>query len=128
MELNEFDFEVQIRCPRFPTENKETLIRCLSKVFPKTDWDIGKEEIEGRTEYLTRFKKILKDMKIRDTARKLLKSRATENQCTFSLNKQATCNEKVNFSEEEQPLGKVEVIIECGEIEELIQNLTETEE
>ncbi len=128
MELNEFDFEAQIRCPRFPTEDKETLVRCLSKVFPKTNWDIGEREIEGKTEYLTRFKKILKDMKIRDTARDLMKSRVIDNQCSFSLNKQATCNAKVNFSEEDQPLGKVEVTIECDNVIDLIHNLTETEE
>jgi len=126
--LNEFNFEVEIRCPMFPTEDKETLIHCLSNVFPKTIWDIGSDEVFGKSKYLTRFKKILEDMRIRDTARGYMKERIVGDECSFTLSKQATCSAKVNFSEEKKALGEVEVKIFCDEIDALIENLTETEE
>jgi len=128
MELNEFNFEVEIRCPIFPTEDTETLVHCLSNVFPKTNWDLSNDKVIGKSKYLTRFKKILKDMRIRDTARQYMKERAVDNECLFSLSKQATCSAKVNFSQEEKPLGELEVNIVCDEINLLIENLTETEE
>ncbi|MBS3781949.1 MAG: hypothetical protein KGY66_07210 [Candidatus Thermoplasmatota archaeon] len=128
MELNEIDFKVEIRCPMFPTEDKETLIHCNSKVFPKTNWSLSDDEVIGKSNYLTRFKKILEDMRIRDTARQYMKERVVDDECSFTLSKQATCNAKVNFSEEEKPLGELEVKIVCNKIDALIENLTETEE
>ncbi len=128
MELNEFDFEVEIKCPLFPTEDKETLIQCISNVFPKTEWDLTEYEVIGNSKYLTRFKKILEDMRIRDTARQHMKERVVGEECSFALSKQATCNAKVNFSQEDKPLGEVEVKIVCDDIYSLIKNLTETEE
>ena len=127
MELSDYDFEVKIRSPIYPTEDTEKLVQCLSKVFPKTKWDIREKTIEGNSKYLTRFKTILEDMQIRDTARNYMKEKIVNNECSFSLSKQAMCNAKVNFSVEKKPLGEVEVIITCDEISELIDNLTETE-
>ncbi|MEF8874348.1 MAG: RNA-binding domain-containing protein [Candidatus Thermoplasmatota archaeon] len=128
MGLNDFDFEVKVRSPIYPTEDKETLISCLSNIFPKTNWEIEGEEIVGETKYLTRFKSILEDMQIRDTARNYMKNRVLGEKCSFTLSKQATCNAKINFSEQEQPLGGVEVKIICKDIMMLIENLTEIEE
>ncbi len=128
MELNEFDFEVKISCDIYPTEDKEKLVQCVSNVFPKTQWELGEESITGNSRYLTRFKTILEDMQIRDTARSYLKDKTAGNECSFSLSKQATCQAKVNFSDEERALGEVEVKIICENIEELIEDLTETEE
>lgn len=126
--MNEFNFIVEIRCPIFPTEEKETLVHCISNVFPKTQWEISDDEVIGKSKYLTRFKKILKDMQIRDTAREHMKERVVEDKCLFALSKQATCTAKVNFSEEEKPLGELEVKIVCDDISGLIEDLTETEE
>ncbi len=128
MELNEFNFEVEIRCPMFPTEDKETLIHCIANVFPKTEWELKSDEVVGKSKYLTRFRKILEDMRIRDTAREHMKGRVVEDECSFRLSKQATCNAKVNFSEEEKPLGELEVKIVCDDINALIENITETED
>ncbi len=128
MGLNDFDFKVKIRCPLYPTEDKETLIFCLSNIFPKTEWEIKEEEVVGGSRYLTRFKMILEEMKIRDTARDYLRKNASENECSFILSKQATCNEKINFSQQDQPLGGVEVKIICDDILLLIDKLTEVDE
>lgn len=126
--MNDFNFEVEIKCPIFPTEDKETLLHCISNIFPKTNWEFSDDEVIGKSRYLTRFKKILKEMQIRDTAREQMKERVVEDKCFFALSKQATCNAKVNFSEEEKPLGELEVKIVCDDINALIDNLTETEE
>ncbi len=127
MGLNDFDFKVKISSTIYPTEDKETLISCISSVFPKTNWDIAGDEVKGETEYLTRFKMILEDMQIRDTARNYMKNRVLGDRCTFTLSKQATCNEKINFSEQEHSLGGVEVEIICEDIMMLIEKLTEVE-
>ncbi|MBS3817314.1 MAG: hypothetical protein KGY76_07110 [Candidatus Thermoplasmatota archaeon] len=128
MEVNDFDFEVKIKTPRFPTEDKERILSCLSKLFPKTEWTVKEEEIEGTSKYLTRFKMTLEDMQIRDTARNYMKNRLIGNKCSFTLSKQAACSEKINFSEREHSLGGVEVEIICDDIVRLIENLTEIEE
>lgn len=128
MDLNDIDFKVELKTPKFPTEDKEKVISCLSNIFPKTHWAVGEEKIEGESNYLTRFKRVLEDMQIRDTARNYMKERATGNRCAFILSKQAACNEKINFSQEEQPLGGIEVKIICEEMMKLIENLTEIEE
>lgn len=128
MGLNDFNFEVKISSPIYPTEGKETLISCLSNIFPKTNWEIKENEVTGESKYLTRFKSILEDMQIRDTARDHMRKRVSGGSCAFTLSKQATCNAKINFSEQEQPLGPVEVEIICDDIVMLIENLTEIEE
>ncbi|MFW5946281.1 MAG: hypothetical protein ACOCSJ_01850 [Candidatus Natronoplasma sp.] len=128
MELSDFNFEVEIRCPKSPTEDKETLVHCISNVFPKTKWEFKGDKVVGKSKYLTRFKKILEDMRIRDTARKYMKDRVVDSKCSFSISKQATCSAKVNFSQEEKPLGDLEVKIICDDIDALIENITETEE
>jgi len=127
MGLNDFDFKVKISSPRYPTENKETLIFCISNIFPKCSWEIKEDEVVGETRYLTRFKMILEDMRIRDTARDYLQKRVIGNRCSFTLSKQASCNEKISFSEQEQPLGGIQVTITCDDIIMLIENLTETD-
>ncbi len=128
MSLKEFDYKVEIRCPLYPTEEKETVLHCLSNLFPKTQWEIKEDSIVGESSYLTRFKKILKDMQIRDTARDLLKRNIEDEECSFILSKQASCNAKINFSEEDQPLGSLHVKIICSEIEALVSDLTEVED
>ncbi len=128
MDLKDLDFKVKIKTPKFPTEDKERVVSCLSNIFPKTQWTLGEEKIEGESNYLTRFKMILEDMQIRDTARDHMKSRVTGDRCSFLLSKQAACSEKINFSQEEQPLGEIEVDIVCDEMMKLIDILTEVEE
>ncbi len=128
MDLNEIDFTVKIKVPRYPTEDKEKILFCLSNLFPKTEWTLSEEKIEGESKYLTRFKTILEDMQIRDTAREHMKSRVTGNRCSLVLSKQASCSEKINFLEEEQPLGGIEVDMISEDIVRLIEVLTEVEE
>lgn len=128
MSLEDFDYEVEVKTPLYPTEDKETVVQCLSNIFPKTNWSIEDDQISGESRYLTRFKKILKDMRIRDTARDHLKRKTVGDECSFILSKQASCNEKINFSDEDQPLGGIEVTIYSQRINELIEEITEVKE
>jgi len=128
MDLTALDFTVEIKTPRYPTENKESVVSCLSNIFPKTRWALQEKKIEGTSEYLTRFKTILEEMQIRDTARDHMKSRVIGDKCSFVLSKQAACNEKISFSQEDQPLGGIEVDIICDEIMKLIEIVTEVED
>lgn len=127
MELYTIDYSVEISAPLFSTEDEKKVLRCISRVFPDVQWKVSEDKIEGETDDLGRFKEILRDMKIRDTARSYLSRNIDGNTCEFKLSKQATCSRKVSFSEEDQPLGRVYVKIESEDIELLIDRLTSRE-
>ena len=124
MNLEESELEVEITTPLLSTENKERVIFCLNEIFPGTEWVIKEEEIKGETNSLERFKKILKDRKIRDTARSYMLGHIIGDECKFTLSKQASCGGAVNFSEEEQPLGGIDVTIRSDNIREVIEEIT----
>ena len=128
MKLKDFDYTVNIKTPIYPTETEQKILFCLKQIFPEAEFEVNDEEIKGESESLQRFKKILKDMKIRDTARSYMLNNIRKDECFFVLSKQATCSKTINFSEEQQPLGGVEVRIRSINIDELINNITMIEE
>ncbi len=127
MELYSIDHTVEISTPLFSTEDEKKVLQCISRVFPDVRWEVSDDQIYGETDDLERFKEILRDMKIRDAAKSYLTRKIEGDTCEFKLSKQATCNAKINFSEEKQPLGPVNVKIQSEDIEVLIDRLTSRE-
>lgn len=128
MSLEEIEFNVEIKTPIYPTEDIDRIIICLKNLFPDLDWEVGPDKrISAKGDFLQTFKEILKAMKIRDTARNQLKNSITTDRCSFSLSKQASCNQKISFAQEEQPLGAIDVVIKSDKITELIEELTKIE-
>ncbi len=128
MILEDIEYEVKIETPLYLTEDSSIVIDCLSNIFPNVRWEETENVIEGETNDLERFKTILENMQIRDTARSFLKRNVIDDRCRFTLSKQASCNEKINFSEDKQPLGGIEVTIKSEDIDELIDKITDTGE
>lgn len=128
MILEDIEYEVKIEAPLYSTEDSSLVKNCLSNIFPNVNWKETEDTIKGETHNLERFKTILENMQIRDTARSFLKRNVKKNKCRFTLSKQASCNGKINFSEDKQPLGGIEVTIKSENIEGLIEKITETGE
>ena len=126
MNPEHIDVEVEIRTPICPTEDPDKVETCLNKVFPESTWDVKEKRILGKSNSLERFAEIIEDMRIRDTVRSYLVARIAGNKCSFTLSKQASCNGKVNLSDEDQPLGGIDVTIESDQIDILIKKITET--
>ncbi len=128
MELDHIEYTVELKTHVFPTEDKNTVMFCLEEIFPDAEWEFKDDELTGETEDLHRFKEILEDARIRDTARMYMQRCIKGDKCIFELFKEASCTGKINFSEVKQPLGPVEVKIKSPNIELLIENLTDVGE
>ncbi len=127
MESETSDYRAEIRAPIYPTEDYKILVSCLSKLFPEADWDIQDDMVIGDTRSLYRFSEILRDLKIRDTARMHMMAHVSSDTCEFVLSKQASCSRRVNFFQGKQPLGGITVKIPSERIKGVIEELTCTE-
>ncbi|MFW6176398.1 MAG: hypothetical protein ACOC40_01730 [Thermoplasmatota archaeon] len=128
MILEDIEYEVKIETPLYSTEDPKNVKGCLANIFPDVYWKGTNDSIKGTTDDLQRFKTILENMLIRDTARSFLKRKSMNNTCRFTISKQASCNTKINFSETKQPLGGIQVEIGCEQMNELIEALTRIED
>ncbi len=118
------EYEVEIKVPIYPTEDTYKLLACLSNLFPEAEWEVGKESVQGYTTSLKKFAELLRDQQIRDTAEDYLTRHIHEDRCEFVLSKQASCCSKVNFTDQKQPLGGIDVKLTSDYIEEVIEGLT----
>jgi len=128
MILEDIEYDVKIETPLYSTEDPAKVKECLSNIFPDVEWKKTENKISGKTSELETFKTILENMQIRDTARSYMRRKVTRNKCDFAINKQASCNSKINFSDEVQPLGGIDIRIQSEKINELIEALTDTGE
>ncbi|MGM0405401.1 MAG: RNA-binding domain-containing protein [Thermoplasmatota archaeon] len=119
------DVEVEIRTLIYPTEDLDKVKTCLSKVFPEAEWKVKEKEIVGESNSLERFAEIIEEMRIRDTVRSYLEAHTKENRCSFTLSKQASCNGKVNLSDEDQPLGGIDITMKSDQIDKFIKKIME---
>ena len=120
------DIKVEIRTPIYPTEDPDKIKKCLSKVFPEAFLEVKDKHLIVESHSLETFTEIIEEMRIRDTVRSYLEDRMTGEKCRFTISKQATCNRKVNLSDEDQPLGGIHVTIESDQIERFIRMITGT--
>jgi len=110
------------------TEDSARIRQALLNLFP----DATIEEKEGQMAAISgdagNFREMLKNQRIRDTARQFLSRRVRNGMLTFKLNKQAAYAGKVNFAVVSHPMGEIEVKItpEGDEsIDDFIEWLTE---
>jgi len=112
---------VRVRC--FPTENPEKVRQALLNLFP----DALVEEYEGgllaRTGSLDRFKELIRNQRILDSTRHILVRGVRDEEIVLRLNKQVAFVGKVSFVDEEMPLGSIEVFIEAGDPQRLIDEV-----
>jgi len=114
--------EIRLSTRCFPTENRGEIVEAIIKLFPDAEVD-GNDPIVARSASLDAFGDALRRYRIRDAARAVMRRGRKGNSTSFLLNKQVAAVGKVSFSEENHPLGDIEVTIVSDNIDELIDSI-----
>ncbi len=116
---------VRVEAPCRPTESVAKVKLALLQLFPDLRFEREDEVVAGVTERLDRLRELIRNQRIRDTARgQLLADRDAD--CTrISLSKQAAYMGFVNFAAP-SPLGAVLVEIEDPDLTSVIDYLAES--
>lgn len=114
--------EISLKTRCYPTEDKLAVVRALTSLFPDAVAS-GDEELEALSGSVNAFAEQLKRQRIRDAARAAMRRGMRGNKTTFRLNKQVAAIGKVSFSEEEHPLGDIDVEILTDDINALIDDI-----
>ncbi len=128
------DVKVTVECAVNPTEDEDKVERALHKIFPsapierivKTDDKLLFRINGSGAEFVTTFRSLLKQERIRAAARSILLSGTIGHRIRIYLNKQAAFVGHVSFceSEGESPHGPISVEIESPDPESIIDFLT----
>ncbi|MFW9931168.1 MAG: RNA-binding domain-containing protein [Candidatus Thorarchaeota archaeon] len=111
-----------IRCPIFPTENSELILKSLHTYFPSLSFTLIDEERErwAETKFseansLEAVRSFIHESRIIDATRKVIASSWTGTMFIFRLDKQAAIRGKVNLVDESDnpPLGYIEISAFC---------------
>lgn len=99
-----------------PTERVEKVVSAMEKIFPGLIMDIRDDRIEAYdgADALQTFHKLLREQRILDTARSVMRAGSVGDAVQFRLNKQAAFMGKVSFPPDEEPLGSLHVQIKGG--------------
>jgi len=114
--------EIRLSTRCFPTENREKIVEAIIKLFPDAEVD-GNDPIVARSASVDAFGDALRRYRIRDAARAVMRRGRKGNSTSFLLNKQVSAVGKVSFSEENHPLGDIEVTMVSDNIDELIDSI-----
>ena len=116
------DISIVARC--HPTEELSRVTGAISLLFPDAVFE-GADPVSARAESTGAFAEQLARQRIRSAARAALHRGVTGSETFFRLNKQVATVGKISFSEEEHPLGDIEVTIRSDEIRSLIDSMTD---
>jgi len=116
---------VRVEAPLHPTENPDKVMTALRNLFPDVRIESTERRIVGTTENLDRFRELIGNQRIRDTARRQLLAGRRENRTHVSLSKQAAFVGVVNFAAS-SPLGDISVEIESDDLEAAIDYVAES--
>jgi len=118
-------YRVRVETPIHPTENPEKVMRALRNLFPDLQIESTEHRVRGTTENLDRLRELIRNQRIRDTARRQLVAGRRENHTTVSLSKQAALVGVVNFAAS-SPLGDIAVEIESDDLDGTIDYIAES--
>ncbi len=116
---------VRIEAPCFPTEDPAKVKRALLQVFPDLIFTREDERMAGTTDSLDRLRELIRNQRIRDTARARLLGGRDGRRTRVSLSKQAAFMGRVNFAAP-SPLGAIEVEIEDDDLTAVIDYVAES--
>lgn len=114
--------EVRLRARCFPTEDRGRVVAAITGLFPDADVQ-GADPVTATSSSVERFGELLRRQRIRDAARVVMRRGLRGNSTSFRLNKQVAAVGKVSFSEEEHPLGDIEVEIVSDNIDAIIDSI-----
>ena len=119
---------IRIKTPLYPTESPDKVRKAVLNIFPDAELSERAGHIEGVSNDLNRFREILRDLRIRDSARHYLRSHTRGDVIVFSISKQAAYVGKISFGGNRPALGDIDIEIESDGPERLIEWLTFTGE
>ena len=116
---------VRVEAPVNPTESlAKVKLACLN-VFPDLAFVQEGDVLVGEGSDLEHLRTLLRNQKIRDTARDVMIRHRQGDATRFHLNKQAAYAGRVNFGAG-APLGDLAVTIEDGDLDALIDHVAES--
>ena len=116
---------VRVETPIHPTENPDKVMTALRSLFPDLRVESREGRIIGTTENLDRLRELIRNQRIRDTARRQLLAGRRGDRTEVSLSKQAAFVGVVNFAVS-SPLGDITVEIESDDLEAAIDYVAES--
>lgn len=125
------DLSVKATSPLHPTEDSDAVAKSILHMFPTMDLEVANGRMTGRAEgptALARFRRRIREMRIRDTARSQLGSGADEDGIGFSLNKQSAFSNVPNFSTGGAPLGDIDVMVTAHDPDAVVEWLCQLDD
>ncbi len=117
--------DISIAASIKPTEDSDSVVQAIKNMFPDADIIIKGEMALGTAEEIDHLVQRIMEQKIRDSARNFIHHSQTDGGFRFMLNKQAALMDRVNFVEEQRPLGDLVVEIAAEEPDSILQMLKE---
>lgn len=115
---------IRVSTPVRPTEDPTKVEAALRNLFPELELEEIEGFVKGTSTSLDRLRELIRNQKIRDSARSLFRRGRTDDRTTVQLNKQAAFVSRVNFGED-GPLGEILVEIESDRLDEEIDFVAE---
>ncbi len=110
---------VRVETPCHPTESLGKVTAAMAKLFPDLRIESAEDRVVGVTHRLDRLRELIRNQRIRDTARRQLRAGREGNRTLVSLSKQAASVGVVNFAAG-SPLGDLLVEIESDDLDAVI--------
>jgi predicted RNA binding protein with dsRBD fold (UPF0201 family) len=117
--------EVRLSARCYATEDREKVLHAMANIFPDAEFT-GDDLIVGKSSSVERLGELLKQYRIRDSARSVLRRGLRGNTTSFKLNKQVAAIGKVSFAEELHPLGDIEVTLASDNLEAVIDSIAQS--
>ncbi len=114
--------EVRLSARCFKTEDRQKIANSFTTLFPDAKVE-GDDPVTATSGSVERFGELLRQLRIRDAARAVMRRGISGNSTYFQLNKQVAAVGKVSFSQENHPLGDIDVTISDSDIEALIDSI-----
>ncbi|MFQ6124160.1 MAG: RNA-binding domain-containing protein [Candidatus Heimdallarchaeota archaeon] len=121
--------EIEIFCPLFETEDRIKVEQALRNLIPLPKYSIkeiaGQSHLYGKTSGINALKllyKKLREQRILDASRKVMKQRDLGNLVSFCVHKQTAVVGKISFCqpEGESPLGAITIKITSPQLESVV--------
>ncbi len=116
---------VRVETPCRPTESLAKVKVALLQLFPDLVFEREDDVVAGSTASLARLRELIRNQRIRDTARGQLLAGRRGDRTRIVLSKQAAYMGVVNFSAN-APLGDIAVELESDELTSIIDFVAES--
>ncbi len=112
--------KIIVRCDIYPTEDILKIKDAILSIFPDCRFEMREREAVCESSSIKRFAEILKEERIRDTARSYFLANIKNDTLEFGINKQVATLGKISFSVGDVPLGDIRIKVISDDIHSLI--------